>query len=296
MSYVPLGCGDLFTGDADSGCFSIVDGECLVANDECLKLECGATAMKGTVRSDLLNRFRLDPEMLQLNGEKCVGSSIAFDDESDEFTFDLNYGDCMSSSMDDEFIRFQTDLGMPVVATEKGIFLSPSFSNGATFTCAFATTATTEEMEYTVSTSRDNFDIEQKVQWDAFDFSFFKSDAFEDKIGESDEINIGESIFMNLEWENVFGENFPVKYYVNSCTVSSEGKSYNVIDNGCGDTDVGTTMLSDNAYQTSQVRWSWKSFSFVEEVSAKTHTVSCEVKFCLQKSIDDASCGFEPCD
>ena len=53
-----------------------MDGECLIANDECLKLECGATAFKGTVRSDLLNRFQLDSE----------------------FIFDLNYGDCMSSS------------------------------------------------------------------------------------------------------------------------------------------------------------------------------------------------------
>lgn len=292
-------------GEDDSGCFTEVEGACVLANPMCLQIHCGATEMLGQVHSDVINMAGIRDDMdLVLNGAADCGK-FSYDEDLDHMffnetddglirsvvTFSLNYGDCdMAAEAADGQIKFESVLSNPPIATSKGIFLADSFSNAITFTCLFDAEATTDDSEYTVTTNRENFSINQKVQWDDFTVSFFDSADFDNSV-ESNNLQIGDSVFVDIQWNTAVDQSLPVMFYVDQCTVASDDKSYNVIESTCGDADVSSTMHSDEKFQQTRVRWSWTSFSFVEEVTDSTQTVTCTLKFCLAKDVEGGTCA-----
>jgi len=299
-------CGPAYVvGKDDSGCFAEVDGACVLANPMCLQIQCAGTQMLGRVHSDVINMAGIRDDMdLVLNGAAECGE-FTYDEDLDHIlrndtiddlmrsivTFSVNYGDCdMKAEALDGQIKFETVLSNPPIATSKGIFLADSFSNAITFTCLFDDKATTDDSEYTVTTNRENFSIDQKVQWDDFTVSFFDSADFETSV-ESNNLQIGDSVFVDIQWNTAVDQTLPVMFYVDQCTVASEDKSYNVIESTCGDADVSSTMHSEEKFQQTRVRWSWTSFSFVEEVKDSTQTVTCMLKFCLAKDVQDGNCA-----
>ena len=179
----------------------------------------------------------------------------------------------------------------------KGIYLSRSFGHTATFCCAYADEASTTSVDYQVHTMTRGYEIDQITRWADLSLSFFTDETFEDAI--TDEQAIGKPVYFQVLWDETFGANFPVEFYVSECMVSdNDDHQYKVIDAGCGAKATDTTLMSGvEGYSELQnsIQYKYNSFSFTEEQTTSQQTVTCIIKFCLQEDIDSGDCGFDQC-
>lgn len=196
-------------------------------------------------------------------------------------------------------IEFTIVIGSGVAAEPvDGIYLSSSFGSTVTLSCSYSDVTSTNAVEYQVSTMTNGYAIDQLTQWADLSLAFFSDETFVEAIADQ-ELAIGTPVFMQVMWEQTFGPNFPVEFYVSDCVVSdNDGNEYKVIDAGCGDKVVDTTLMSgEEGYSKSQapIQYEYNSFSFTDEQTTAQQTVTCTIKFCLQEDIASGDCGFDQC-
>lgn len=160
--------------------------------------------------------------------------------------------------------------------------------------CSYANEGSTNEMTYKVSTTLQNNEIDQVTQWGQLELKFFADETFDAGI-EDVEIDIGQPIYMQVLWDQTFGANFPVEFYIAQCVVSdNDDNEFKIIDEGCGAQLVKTTVLGSD-YSKNYIRYRYNSFSFKEEQNVSEQMVTCDINFCLKTDIDAGLCGFEEC-
>ena len=181
-------------------------------------------------------------------------------------------------------------------ASTDGIFLAPSFGNSnMAVSCSYAHTATTNNVTYQVTTSTNNYEVNQVTNWAALQLSFFADDTFADEITEI-EMDIGTSVHMQVLWNhNQFGADFPVQFYISECVVSdNDGNTFTVVDDGCGDDLVNAELVADG-YSQDKIQYRYNSFSFTDEQTVAEQMVTCTISFCLQADIESGACGYDGC-
>ena len=160
--------------------------------------------------------------------------------------------------------------------------------------CSYAQTASTSDLTYQVTTSTQNFEINQVTSWAALELKFFADETFAAGI-EDYEMDIGTQVHMQVLWNQAFGANFPVEFYIAQCVVSdNDDNQFKVIDGGCGAELIETTVLS-SAYSRNFIRYRYNSFSFKEDQNIAEQMVTCNINFCLKEDIESGLCGFEDC-
>ena len=134
-------------------------------------------------------------------------------------------------------------------ANEHGLILKSHVSNSLQFTCSFHDSISTDDVgdapTYVVNRKEEEnvIEIEQLLKWEDFSLTFFQSDAFENAV--TDAVDIGTQMFMQAKWTNEFKSEFPVRFYIDECRVSANDAEFKVIENGCGNSAVETTLLTD---------------------------------------------------
>ena len=180
-------------------------------------------------------------------------------------------------------------------ASTDGIFLAASFgNNNMAVSCSYAQTATTNDMTYQVTTSAQNYEVNQITSWAALELAFFADDTFADEVADT-QLDIGTPVYMQVLWNQKFSDDFPVEFYVSGCIVSdNDGNEYSVVESGCGDDVVDALLLTDG-YSQERIQYQYNSFSFTEEQTVAQQTVTCTINFCLQADIESGACGYDSC-
>ena len=160
--------------------------------------------------------------------------------------------------------------------------------------CSYAQTASTNDLTYQVTTTAQNFEINQITSWATLELKFFVDESFSVAIEEY-EMDIGTRVYMQVSWNQTFGVNFPAEFYIDQCVVSdSDGNQFKVIDGGCGAELVESHLLSP-AYSQDLIRYRYNSFAFQEEQKIGEQMVECNINFCLISDSESGLCGFEEC-
>lgn len=315
-----------------NGCWTrnLEDESCMIGNSECSKLDCSNTAMVARLRydmvfqerpgksleedieykkrtNDVLARFSRDTTAIGCT-EKTTGEYVH---AAKQFVFTFPLGDCsmeierIRSTVDGIwFIRFFQTIFVPLLhkkmVTQEngdGIYFEDQPAVELKYGCYFrdmAKTTTPFEVEMKGNTFRSGTTTETFVEWDSdISLSFFNTSSFThpiDPVG----LTMGTSIYFQLTWADRTSD-FPVRFYADKCTVTDvmHGKSFDIIQNGCGTTLTKTKLVSNSYYQPMVLRFSYQSFAFETEPATYQMKISCSLKFCLSKDIEAATCGFD---
>ena len=293
----PTKCGDMYNGDPTSGCFTLNDDdECVITNPACQLLTCSETRMTGFFRADVIGLTSAPATSGLVNDAACTG--VSYNGADNTIQFDIQLGDCgMDAESIDGLIRFTSVISYGGTAqgpTAEGIYLASSIgSSSMEMSCSYEQEALTNDLVYQVTSTTENWKVDQITNWAALELKFFVDETFAAEI-EDNSLAIGAPVHMQVLWDQTFSSNFPVQYYISECIVSDdEGHQFNVINAGCGATVLDTTLLS-TAYSQTVIQYKYNSFSFVEEQTVNHQTVTCHIGFCLQADIDSGACGFDP--
>lgn len=103
---------------------------------------------------------------------------------------------------------------------------------------------------------------------------------------------MGSKMFMQVQWDATFSQNFPVRYFITDCEVSGSGKTFKIIDANCPAEIVNTSKLSADNYSKDIMQYSYNSFAFEEGENTANQVMACSVKFCLEDDLLNGSCDF----
>lgn len=299
-------CGSVYDGsDSKSGCFTISAGKCILSNAACFKLTCSANKLEVSLRSDAFGNFDLKKDSSQkfkINDKACETQDVTYDKDSDMHKFDMSFGSCgMKTEMKDSRINFVQKItaeGMSGqqnadLAEKYGIAVEKMVTNSMIFTCSFEDSVSTDKEsdapKYVVNrgTKENAIAIEEQLSWSDFDLGFFKSAEFKTPI--DGDINLGSQMYLQAKWTNEVKDDFPVKFYIQECTVKSGDNEFKIIDKGCGKDIIESERIGEQ-FSRSKVQYKYLSFSFDEGDESQNQSVVCQLKFCIVDKCPTITC------
>ena len=175
-----------------------------------------------------------------------------------------------------------------------------------TFKCNYKTETSTNGKTYEVLVRTIGNEVEHFLSWDnAMSLNIYSDETFSTRLSPHSLI-VGSRFHIEIKWNEQFTEAMPVRFYIDECTVSSvDGlKSFNVIQEGCTSDLVQVerhlNLPADyhSLFAVDNLRFSYKSFSFVRTTGTFKLELTCNLRFCLKAELADTNgvggtCGFD---
>ena len=220
--------------------------------------------MEGFIRLDAFNDPELIAsdisELLNFSEENCE-PIISYDEEKSGISFSIKLGQCgmtaESSKLDEGLLIKFSQVFHFTKKTMAGarIFFANDFSSEFGFNCFYTSSTTTDRSKYSVTTNIVNSNIEKFVNWDqTFAIKFYKSSSYETEIDAAN-LLIGDRVNARVEWREEFDSSFPVEFFVEQCTITSQEseKDFMVIKDGCLSDLAKTEMHSAEPYSSKMI-------------------------------------------
>jgi len=168
-----------------------------------------------------------------------------------------------------------------------------------TFHCNYRASTSTSDEGYQVEVRATGQDVENFLTWDnGISINFYSTSDFTTKMNPQSLI-VGERFNFELDWEETFTTEMPVRFYPEKCTVTDENtNSFDIIKNGC----ISNLILMErhkpfpfwdysHRYAIDILQFSYKSFSFIANQGTFNLKLTCDIKFCLESELGLAADG-----
>jgi len=290
-----------------TGCWAHDDSRnaCVIANPDCLQLECKSDRMEGFIRLDAFNDPTLVAadvtELLNFSDDNCE-PEIIYNEQRSGIFFSIKLGQCGMTAESSELeqgllIKFSQvfHFTKKTVAGAR-IFFANDFASEFGFNCFYTSSTVTDRSKYSVTTNIINSNIEKFVNWDqTFGIRFFENENYETEI-DATNLLIGDRVNARVEWREEFDANFPVEFFIHQCTISNHenDKDFMVIRDGCLSELAKAEMHSGEAYSSKTIDFSYESFTFEKQEFSFELFLQCSISLCLKADRIFGSCGIPP--
>jgi len=128
-----------------------------------------------------------------------------------------------------------------------------------------------------------------------FKLNFFTDDAMASPANSA--FYIGQTVYASIDW-SVSSLQTLMKFYIDSCTISSEGVDVEIIKQNCYASELGVKQLQSDKMVAEKSKFQFISFTLATNALEASAEVSCSVKMCLlsenscqiQLTTQDAAC------